>query len=183
MTMTPPDKPSSELAACTCAAHDDTSPFLDPHAEDCARKIAFREKLATTFTMTDQRSTCGLHRLPFRERWPVGMGIFAVEASRIVLGMPSVHAEARELAGLPADAKIEPKMVEAVLDRRPACCRVTREQLVELYVASKIGLVKHCHYCGAYAKGTPIETEQQGRIDHVCFNCMSTASSTPQEVQ
>lgn len=163
--------------------HDDTGPQLDPHADDCARKIAFRQALATAIILTNERATCGVHRLPFRERWPAGMAVFCVEAFRAVSALPGIWEEARELANLPAGAELTPKMLEAVLDKRPVCCRVTPQTLAELYGATTIGQVKICTYCGRFAKGTPIETVQQGRLDHVCFVCMSTASATPQEVQ
>lgn len=179
--MTAPAK--SEPVQCTCAAHDDTGSDLDPHADDCARRIAFRHMIATTIILTNERATCGVHRLPFREQWPAGLAVFCVEAFRAVTAVPGIWEEARELAQLPADATLGPKLLEAVLDKRPVCCRVSPQALVDLYVATKIGQVKICTYCGRFAKGTPIETVQQGRLDHVCFVCMSTASASSQEVQ
>jgi hypothetical protein len=176
-----PTKPTP--VRCSCAAHDDDGRDLDVHAADCARKVAFHETLATTLIMTDARVACGLHRLPFRDRWPSGFAVFTVEVFRAVTAIPGIWDEVRELAKLPAEAELSPKLFEAVLDKRPACCRVSPATLVELYAASGIGHVKICTYCGRFAKGTAIETLEQGRINHVCFACMSTASTTPQGMQ
>jgi len=66
--------------------------------------------------------------------------------------------------------------VEAVLDEKPACCRMTPEQLLELYRETGLGSPERCALCGEVGDGTVYEARMLADDapwkDHVCFRCV-----------
>lgn len=128
------------------------------------------------------RIACGLHRLPFRARWPLGFAIFTVRAFQEVTALDGIWDEAKSLLDAAArialgDAPLGPRALEPVLDKRPACCRFSAAQLAALYAETNIGAMNICSVCGLYALGTPINATNQ-HLAHLCFVCMSRASAT-----
>ena len=132
--------------------------------------------------LTHRRVMCSVHSKPFQAQWPKGAAIFTVEAFRAVTAVPGIWDEARRLAGVGPDEKMSPRALEAVLDARPACCRLTPTTLVAVYEASKIGKSGHCEACGRKAIGGPVSASNINYA-HVCFACVATASESPQGVQ
>ncbi len=124
------------------------------------------------------RIACGLHMLPFKERWPSGWPIFTIKMFQAVVVVDGVLDEAHRLAGRTADDAHVMKDIERALDVRPACERITRTKLVEIYSESRIGVRGRCSVCNRKRIGTPIEATNIS-LPHLCFECMSTASATP----
>lgn len=124
------------------------------------------------------RMFCALHGEPFRAEWPKGAIIFQLTGLREVL-----DENAEELASLmlPTDEPdaAGPRSVERLLDRKPMCCRLKRERLVELYTGAAIGRKARCVACHKKQLGTSLLTRPDPRssetvvIPHVCFRCLA----------
>jgi hypothetical protein len=132
--------------------------------------------------MTHERMFCPLHGEPFRAQYPKGVPIFMVKAFQIATGLESIWDEARRLSNTPEGESPHVKALELVLDVRPACCRVSRRQLFDLYVEAQIGSLRRCRACNRKKLGTPYQTRARA-FDHLCFECVCSASETPQHVQ
>ncbi len=129
-----------------------------------------------------ERVFCLLHGEPFRARYPTGVPIFMVEGFRLVTTNESAWVDARRIAAVPEGAEVPVKLLEAALDLRPICCRLTRVQLLDLYLDTKVGTLHRCRACNRKRLGTPYETQQQ-KFSHLCFECVCSASATPVHVQ
>lgn len=127
--------------------------------------------------VTHERVACDLHGAPFRDRWPTGWPTFAITAIKVMLDSAEVMEEARRLGGIAPEVRIDPKIIERVLDVRPACCRMLRYRLIELYEACGVGVRKRCKVCGRKALGTPI-TAVNASWTHMCFSCISNATGS-----
>lgn len=121
--------------------------------------------------MTVRRVSCPRHGEPFRDQWPKGWALFSVQLMQWVLDDPRTLKEARDLAGVGAEEKVEPKWIEAVLDVRPACCRIGNTRLMRAYEESQVGHRARCRVCKRKRLGTPYQTIRQ-RVEHVCFDCV-----------
>lgn len=115
---------------------------------------------------------CELHGEPLRAQWPLGYVIMAVELVDRCLKSPELAEEAKR-----ATKKETPSPEEAValLAKKAACCRVSREVLLELYEKAKIGEFKRCVHCKKKGLGTPFRVRgPAGDVDlpHVCFRCI-----------
>lgn len=128
-----------------------------------------------------KRALCQLHGEPFHARWPLGFAVFMVKGFQAATAIADIWEEARRLHGLAADADLDAKKLELVFDVRPICCRVSREALRALYVDCAIGVTRRCSVCNRKGLGTVYRSQQQD-FAHLCFNCVCTASSTPQGV-
>jgi len=128
--------------------------------------------------ITHGRVMCGVHSSPFQHEWPRGYAVYAIELIRESFADKRIVAEAQRLAGLASDAKIDPKMIEPVLDIRPACCRLARPVLIKVYEKCGVGVIARCNVCKRKRKGTPIAAENV-TYSHCCFACISDASATP----
>lgn len=169
---------------CDCSrASDDPQVGLQEHTEECAHRKDWEDAKAKSFMITRERVLCPVHGEPFREKWPIGFPTFSVKAFQKFTAIAGVWDEARRLGGFAADAEMPIKALEPVLDVRPVCCRVSKSALVELYVASGIGVDKRCKVCGRKRLGTPVSTSNMGYLKHICFTCIASASETPQNVQ
>jgi len=127
------------------------------------------------------RVLCSVHGMPFKPAWPKGYAIFMVRAFQEVTAIPGVWEEARGYAGLTGDVEVPVKALERVLDFKPACCRLSRPQIVALYEESKVGALARCGVCHRKALGTPIEATNVS-YKHLCFTCCAGATATPQNV-
>lgn len=113
-----------------------------------------------------KRLFCSLHGEPYRENWPRGFAIAAVELARTVLD-----------ANL--DVAGDPRAVEALLDAKPACCRVGPARLRVVYETSAIGVNARCKCCRRVGLGTVYKTQER-RYEHLCFVCVTeNISATP----
>lgn len=128
------------------------------------------------------RLFCALHGEPFRSQWPKGFVIAMVKGFQMFTAIDGVWDEARRLHGLGADIDLIPKHLEIVMDARPICCRIARTLLLELYKETGIGTMARCKICGRKSLGTPYEATNLGKLKHLCFDCVVTASATPQGV-
>ncbi len=124
-----------------------------------------------------KRASCPLHGEVFRAQWPKGLPIFMVKAFQLATGIDSVWAEARRIHGIPEGEDIDVKKLEAVFDLKPICCRITRAQLLELYIDARIGTLRRCRVCNRKKLGVPYKTQEQD-FEHLCFECVCSASST-----
>ncbi|KKN72199.1 hypothetical protein LCGC14_0413360 [marine sediment metagenome] len=121
--------------------------------------------------VTHERLLCARHGEPYRAQWPKGFAITVVALMDYIFKRDDVAAEARELAGCGPGDKPEPKVVEQVLDRIPACCRVHTKQLREVYVKAKIGTRARCEDCRRKRFGTSY-LSQEREFAHLCFDCV-----------
>lgn len=165
---------------CSCGKGDDPHLDIKEHTEDCARRKAFDPATFEGIMMSTERAVCGLHALPFKDGWPRGALVFMVTAFSEATAIPGIWDEARRLGRFGPEVETIPvKALERVFDVKPICCRLSRPNLVKAYEATKVGTMARCKFCDRKGIGTPIETEQQGKIKHVCFPCLAGASSTP----
>ncbi len=107
-----------------------------------------------------------------------------VKAFQIVAGLEPFQKRTAELADAEQIAKHGApgvKDMEKTLDEKPLCCWLSPAQLVECYRESNVGVLAQCRVCGSRRFGTPYTTTAQ-QFKHLCFQCVSTASATPQDV-
>jgi len=128
--------------------------------------------------ISSKRMYCALHGEPFRERYPMGVPIFTVKAFQIVSGLDSFTKRVSELSGKPI-GELDPKLMAKALDEKPLCCWLSPDQLVGVYRECDIGVLAICNACGARRFGTRYITRAQ-TFKHLCFQCVSRASATPQ---
>lgn len=121
--------------------------------------------------VTHERLLCPRHGEPLRTQWPKGLAISMVMLMDFCFKRSDVLAECREVSGCGPDGKPEPKAIEQVLDRIPACCRVHTKQLRVVYGKMGIGTRKRCQGCKRKRLGTPYKA-QGGVFDHLCFDCV-----------
>lgn len=115
--------------------------------------------------LTFERALCARHGEPFRARWPKGYPIFMVKAFQVVASKPEI-AEAVE-------GNIS--RITELLDERPMCERLTRDEMLGLYGDAGIGSMAVCDNCRRMALGTPFSRTVGGQVmkdDHVCFECV-----------
>ncbi len=136
----------------------DDKPLFDPEKFD-------------GIAVTHERLLCARHGEPYRSQWPKGLAITMVMLMDYIFKRDDVVAECREISDCGPDDKPEPKVIEKVLDRIPACCRVHRKQLREVYVKAKIGAVKRCEGCRRKRLGTSY-LSQECEFAHLCFDCV-----------
>lgn len=134
--------------------------------------------------LTRERALCPVHGEVFRDEWPRGFPIFMVTAFQAVTAIEGIWDEARRRSGITdATAKLSPKTLEAVFDARPMCCRLPPRVLARLIEDARKGRRGWCRVCGEKRAGEAIQTSNLGRIPHICYGCVSTASASPQGVQ
>lgn len=115
-------------------------------------------------------SVCDRHGEPFRKAWPLGVAQIAILAIELI-------QESTELA---EEAGGESAKIPALLLARPACERVPRGRLLQLYVDANIGVAGTCVVCGRDRLGTEYQRMERGRLGrpkrvvdrHVCFECV-----------
>ena len=115
---------------------------------------------------------CMRHGEPFREQWPKGYMLFLLEAFDKILGPDGDLARRDKVwAGKPDDSHaMDVTHIESAFTRKPMCCWLTRDELLELYIKSEIGKRKFCAVCRELRLGTPITTALR-KYPHVCFEC------------
>lgn len=116
--------------------------------------------------LTFERCLCTRHGEPFRSEWPSGFMVFSLK------GLQKLGIEAPD--GLPANQVIG--WIELQLSERPICCRLTREQLLPLYLESKKWKRRICVNCKELREGSPCKTRgDDGKLvdlRHVCLWCV-----------
>jgi len=121
---------------------------------------------APQLNLTFERTLCARHGEPFRAQWPKGFPIFVVKAFQAVASKPEI--------GEAVEGDIT--RIEELLDERPMCDRLTRDELLTLYGDAAIGRMDVCVNCRRMALGTPYSTSGPGgrvtAADHICFECV-----------
>jgi hypothetical protein len=115
---------------------------------------------------------CARHCEPFRLKWPDGYASFSTSAISFVLADPAFMQEIEGNFGLTGRA----------LSRKPVCCRLPPDKLVQFYLDARIGSIAHCLACGARREGTPFYFEgPQGTelLSHLCFHCIASGREIP----
>jgi hypothetical protein len=120
-------------------------------------------------TLAFEQMLCARHGEPFRAQWPKGYSQIIIAAMETIQHDDSLAAECEgDLARLPA-----------ILAKRPICCRLPVEKMLEIYEHAQIGSVCACDICRESKLGTPIRLSERnfwGRVKiktfrHVCFEC------------
>lgn len=115
--------------------------------------------------LTLERLLCARHGEPFRAQWPKGFPIFTVKAFQVVASKPEIAAAVEG----------DVRGIERLLDEKPACCRLTSDEMLALYGDAGIGVVATCQNCRRFALGTPYSRSMPGGVekdDHICFECV-----------
>jgi hypothetical protein len=114
---------------------------------------------------TFERVFCQRHGEVFRSAWPKGYPIAVIELIKLVTSNPAL------VPSTTGGAQTPKEIVEAALDRKPACCWAIKEQLLAIYSRSSIGQKGYCETCGRSRRlGVPFLTRQRA-YNHVCFEC------------
>ena len=119
---------------------------------------------APEVNMTHERMFCARHGEPFRAQYPKGFATGILPAFQR-------YVETRYDGDI-AD-------MDAHLDEKPLCCRLSTPDLLQMYVDADIGRKKRCKICGRReVLGTAYQVMQPDRtiakIPHVCFSCVLT---------
>jgi len=116
--------------------------------------------------LSHDRVACARHNEPFRDDWPNGYGVFATELATEVLN-DEEFIEA-------VDGEVE--QIEAALDEKPLCERVSKTTLIYIYTKTEIGSLDRCAMCREVRLGTPytmrISPSDTRRVPHLCFTCI-----------
>lgn len=113
-----------------------------------------------SINLEPRRVICALHGEPFRERWPEGYTQFVLVAIDRVLNQDGFAAY--------ADGKVE--AINALLDARPLCCRMSPEHRLEAYARCGVGRDGFCRVCRKTAR---VVSMPLGAMPHaVCFLCL-----------
>ena len=123
--------------------------------------------------LTHKRSFCTLHMVPFKREWPLGFS----KATLALLEMWMQDPEAkREIdAGGPTAFY---DTIHKLLDEKPLCCRVTKQELLHAYMDSGISHQVKCYGCKCSRPGFQMEvglnlqTIGVKRWQPVCFYCL-----------
>lgn len=120
-----------------------------------------------------ERVACSRHCEPFRAKWPKGFILFSLALIDDIWQNERVIRDAKRIQG--HDGLVDPKIIEGVLDIKPACCRVTKEQLLRAYALSELGRVGRCESCKKKRRGTRFNSRVGDKIfkhRHICFHCV-----------
>lgn len=119
-----------------------------------------------TLALPTSALMCSRHREPFFQQWPKGY------AQVVKLALDEVVAKDKALFDAATrDGVLDTELVTALLQAKPACCRVSPELLIKTYEAAEIGTRARCSLCKRKRLGTPYRT-QQGDLPHLCFECV-----------
>ena len=113
-------------------------------------------------TMEPHRVICKLHGEPFRANWPAGYVPFLLFALDKVMGQEEFVAYAGG----------EVAKVNALLDERPLCCRLSPDDRLEAWSKTGLGQRGFCRVCRQPANVVTIPIGAGGLPHAVCFICM-----------
>lgn len=116
--------------------------------------------------MTFERAFCQRHGEPFRSSWPSGYTAMLLKLMGYIINSEEIQKE--------CDGDIA--KLGDLLDHIPACCRVTQEDLLQMYLSTAketkdFGKKSKCRACGSEKVGAPYCTTAIDH-DHVCFECV-----------
>ena len=161
------------MRPCSCGVGDGEKD-IGKHAETCENRIDWEETKRTAIMIEPFKHVfCPMHGEPLRTTWPQGYPIFSVKAFQLLAGNPKVVDDCRRLHGLAEDAPIDNvKMLEPVFELKQMCCRLTKDQLMAMYVETRVGVNRRCRVCGKKRLGAPFRAANLGELGHVCFGCV-----------
>lgn len=122
--------------------------------------------------VTMNRAFCGRHGAPLTVDHPRAYRAVSSELIKLLLARPGftelVNANVK-----PEDAPYDlERAIERLLDETPACCRIGKTELMNLYLIARIARRARCELCGKYpTSGTPYPTQERV-LPHVCFSCV-----------
>lgn len=130
--------------------------------------------------LNHDRAFCPIHGEPYRADYPRGYPMAMVLLARAVLAdkntCDSVMAalEGKEVPGDDAENKVRfEAAVQAALDVRPACCRISDAALRDVYKET-LHRRARCAMCHRLKRlGAPFKTTTQ-ELSHVCVDCVMT---------
>lgn len=152
-----------------------TPPASSPDQPAEAEARSFNPETFDGVVMSFDRALCGVHGEAFRPAWPKGFGVFMVCIFQELTAIPAVWEEAKKLSG---QDKPDVKVLERVMDVKPACCRVSKETLIRVLEHCGVGDPGRCAICRRRALGTPIRAANAS-WPHVCFTCIAHATPYP----
>lgn len=133
------------------------------------------------------RLICARHGEPFRDTWPTGYPTYATIIFDAINHLPEFAAVVGQCVTAGHAVGI-PQAVGKLLDEAPACCRLPRETLLEVYeqVQKNAGpwWVAACSLCGRRGLGGPYrrvcphpaaaggQAPRTGSWPHVCLRCV-----------
>jgi hypothetical protein len=122
------------------------------------------------------RVTCNAHGEHFRDKFPKGWPIFMLYIARPVLNNQRFTDEWTKLLPVPFEQATQEMHYDAInelLDIKPLCYWVTREQIRKAYYESRIGRIIKCVVCKRSGLGGPysITTPEGVKKAKLCFEC------------
>lgn len=125
--------------------------------------------------ITFERLFCARHGEPFRYEWPKGFPTAMMMLVQAVMELEETQKDGREIAGVPDGVDLDILILEKVLDKKPACCRLPPKQMLQIYLdihkQAGLGKVSRCQVCKLQKLGTPYRTRHESK-KHVCFSCV-----------
>lgn len=112
-----------------------------------------------------KRTFCVRHGEPFQNE-SADFKIVLPEMISAVLNLKETAAEGRTIS---PESPLAPEVLGALLDKRPACCRLPQQELLRIY--QLVGREAVCDHCGKLRLGTPYRMHYE-RKDHLCFHCV-----------
>lgn len=119
-------------------------------------------------TLSFDRTFCSTHGEVYRAHWPSGAYVAGLLMFEILVNSEKFLEECREVGGCEKPTIAD---LEAVLDKKPSCCRMGRDQLMQVFLRSQVGIRAKCKGCNRKRIGTPYKTATQ-EFSHLCFDCV-----------
>lgn len=128
---------------------------------------------SSELVLTHQRCFCNLHMTPFKREWPLGFAKSSLALLEMWMQDPENKREID--AGGPTAFYDN---IHKLLDKKPLCCRVTKQELLRAYMDSGISHQVKCYGCKCSRPGFQMEVGTQmlvqgvKRWQPVCFYCL-----------
>lgn len=148
---------------------------------------AAQADVSNQVSITPTQAYCGRHGEVFRAEWPKGAIFTQVKMFERLIGVKAskelseqLWAEAARLLGRTDTSEPLPlrEGLEALLNKKPMCCRLGDKVMRKLYDGAGIGTVGRCQVCKRKnRKCVPIQARsapgvEPHTMERVCFDCV-----------
>lgn len=124
----------------------------------------------TEVQLTDVRTLCRFHAVPFLPRWPLALGDIT---QRLWNAASNTIPPYNGFEDFDEYTKAHCRWVEKHLDEKPLCCRLETINVIHLgdiYESIPIFISALCTHCKKWKIGAPLPLKRAIRT-HLCFGC------------
>jgi hypothetical protein len=141
--------------------------------EDCTEEEKHL-RMQNALSLTFERLLCAKHGEPFRPEWPRGYAHYAAR----YLGHIPIEQVKTEITAAGLYGKPIPDQMGFLLDRKPLCCRLGNDKMLEIYDVLELGRLAFCPVCHQNRRGGEVKIHnfwgRPKKYPHICFGCLAT---------